>query len=499
MKLPLVIATIIFLTLATPVLAIYDPLTTANNRVGVHILSPDELESAAKLINNDRNGSWGYVTVPIQAADRDREKWTRFMKKAAQLEVVPILRVATIVDGSHWIRPDDNDLIDFANFMNDLPWPTQNRYVIIFNEVNRADEFGGSVSPENYADILSNAIEIFKRRSDKFFILPSALDNAAPNGGNYMRWDVYLRRMQVRQPGIFNRIDGWNSHAYPNPGFSANPSLSGSNKVDSFQSDLKFLNQFTAKKLPVFITEAGWSNQALDDRSIATYFNHAFFNAWAAEQVVAVTPFLLFAGTKPFSSFSLLNQEQKPTLAYQTIQTFAVKGQPQLEDYTPSPTPSEANPPLVETSTPSAVLTTEVLGQNATRQSGIWQKITNFFKKILSSNRFNQTLSVGAKTYSVEVVSSARDMAIGLAKYNSLEPSQGMLFELKTKSIPAFWMKNMKFDIDLVWIDDNKVVDVSRGFAVTPDILIRPKSAVNYVLELNLNSGVKVGDQVKIN
>ena len=56
--------------------AIYDPLSVPNNRVGVHVLSPDELESATKLVNNDGEGEWGYITVPIQAGDRDKTKWT---------------------------------------------------------------------------------------------------------------------------------------------------------------------------------------------------------------------------------------------------------------------------------------------------------------------------------------------------------------------------------------------------------------------------------------
>ena len=46
--------------------------------------------------------------------------------------------------------------------------------------------------------------------------------------------------------------------------------------------------------------------------------------------------------------------------------------------------------------------------------------------------------------------------------------------------------------------DDNKVVDISQGFAATPEILIRPKSAVNYVLEVNPNSGIKIGDTVTL-
>ena len=486
----------IFLSLAaSPALAIYDPLSVTNNRVGVHVLSPDELDSAAKLVNGDNQGAWGYVTVPIQATDRDRSKWTRFMTKAGQLKIIPIIRVATLVDDVHWLKPNDNDLIDFANFLNDLPWPTQNRYIIIFNEVNRADEFGGAVSPEDYADILTNAIDIFKRRSDKFFILPSALDNAAPNGGQFMRWDTYLTRMHARQPSIFNTIDGWNSHAYGNPGFSASPVLSGATKADSFKSDLAFLSRFTQKKLPVFITEAGWSRQNLDDRTIATFYNHAFYNAWADPQVVAVTPFLLFAGSGPFLQFSLLTRESQPTLAYQTIQSFAFSGQPLIEDYSPPPNPTPTVAIALE-STPGGIVLSQTISD---KNLGLWQRLISFLTDFFKRSPFNKQLNVGGKKYFVEVVSSASNMALGLAKYDRLENDQGMLFDFKTKASPSFWMKNMKFDIDIVWVSGRVVVGVGQGYAATPLTLVNPPSPVDQVLEVNQNSGIKVGDRVKIN
>lgn len=481
----------VIFTFSLPARAIYQPLSVTNNHVGVHILSPDELSEAAKLVNNDAKGSWGYVTVPIQATDRNRQKWTAFMQKCQELKVIPIIRVATLGDGPHWIKPQDNDLIDFANFLNDLPWPTQNRYVVIFNEVNRADEYGGAVSPENYADILNNAIDIFKRLSDKFFILPSAMDNAAPNGDNFMRWDLYLTRMFSHRPEVFAKIDGWNSHAFGNPGFSSSPALSGYNKADSFKSDLALIKHFTQRKLPVFITEAGWSRANLDERTIATFYNHAFYNLWNNDQVVAVTPFLLFAGAPPFSDFSLLDKNRLPTLACQTIQTFATSGEPLLEVYeTPPPSPTPSQEIIIdEPATPSSGIT----------EQGFWEKIIAFFFNIIYFDSFAQTIQVGSQKYQTEIVATPHDLAVGLAKYNKLSSHQAMLFDLKILATQTFWMKNMQFDIDIVWINTDQVVGVSQGFYQTPYALIQSPAPANYVLEVNKNSGIKVGDKIKIN
>ena len=482
--------------MAGPVMATYDPLSVPNNRIGVHVLSPDEIIEAAKLVNNDNHGAWGYVTVPIQATDRNRDKWTAFMNKCLELKIIPIIRVATLGDGPHWLKPQDTDLIDFANFLNDLPWPTQNHYVIIFNEVNRADEYGGAVSPEDYADILNNAIDIFKRRSDKFFVLPSAMDNAAPNGGSFMRWDVYLKRMYDHRPEVFEKIDGWNSHAYGNPGFSSSPALSGYNKADSFRSDLDLLNKYTKRKLPVFITEAGWSKQALDDRTIATFFNHALYNIWNNTQIVAVTPFLLFAGAPPFSDFSLLNKSHQPTLAYQAIANFATLGSPNIEVVeTPTPTPTaEVTPEEIIADSTAKV----ILGETTDKPKNIFQLIVSFFSSFFNKTKLIKVIEINDKKYRAEFVTKPKDLEIGLAKYQKLAPDEAMYFDMHNKGPQIFWMKDMKFDIDIVWINDNTVVGINQGYYKTPFTLIKSPAGTNYVLEVNINSGIKVGDKLTI-
>jgi len=324
--------------------AIYDPLSVPNNKIGIHILFPEEIIPAAKLINNDGKGSWGYVTIPIQASDRNRDKWQKFFDSCKEQKVIPLVRVTTVPDGSNWAEPESFDLVDFANFLGDLKWPTQNKYVIIFNEVNRSDEYGGFVSPEKYADILNNAIDIFKNVSQDFFILPAGLDNAAANGKSSLNWRLYLERMYLRQPDVFNKIDGWTSHAYPNPAFSARPDYSGGNKIDSFKYDLRLIRQFTNKKLPVFITEAGWSNNNLSDRQIALYYDNVMAKAWKDENIVAITPFLLNAQDGPFKQFSFIGSDGQLKEFAKNFNTFSIKGEPKMPQEIIIEEKSEATP-----------------------------------------------------------------------------------------------------------------------------------------------------------
>src|SRR5258708_167695 len=146
-------------TLVKPVSAAENPLAVANNKVGIHILDPSEVSAAAQLVNH--NGDWGYVTIPIQSGDENPVKWQKFMNDCKNYHLIPIIRLATQGDYFNtqvWRTPNEYDIVDFAIFLNSLDWPTKNRYVIVYNEVNRADEWGGNVDPSAYAHLLSFAV-----------------------------------------------------------------------------------------------------------------------------------------------------------------------------------------------------------------------------------------------------------------------------------------------------------------------------------------------------
>ena len=321
------------------VLAVENPLSMPNNKFGIHILFPSELKDAATLINST-GGDWGYVTIPIQSGDRDIEKWQRFMDDARKNHIIPIIRLATEGDYFNtqvWRKPTAADILDFANFLNSLNWPTKNRYVVVFNEVNRGDEWGGTTDPADYAQILSYAVSVFKSKSDDFFIISAGLDNAAPTQPpSYMNEYTYMNLMDQEVPGIFNQIDGMASHAYPNPGFSTAPTLNNSQSISSFTFERTLASSLSSKTLPVFITETGWAGSIADDQK-ATWYQTAFSNSWSDSDIVAITPFILRAGGEPFKKFSFLKEDGSKTLQYIAYQQIPkVKGTPTLTKPVPA-------------------------------------------------------------------------------------------------------------------------------------------------------------------
>ena len=121
---------------------------------------------------------------------------------------------------------------------------------------------------------------------------------------------------------------------------------------------------------------------------------------------------------------------------------------------------------------------------------------------------YSQKLQVGKEVLFVEIVSDAKKMQDGLSNRDSLAENNGMLFDFGTKkTTPTFWMKDMKFNLDLIWIDENKIV------GITPEVpapnkksenlpLYSPPSPVTKVLEVNSGwskkNNISVGDEVKL-
>lgn len=93
-------------------------------------------------------------------------------------------------------------------------------------------------------------------------------------------------------------------------------------------------------------------------------------------------------------------------------------------------------------------------------------------------------VSLGGTTINVQVVRSPAELTLGLSGRESLEG--GMWFVFPKADYYAFWMKDMKFPIDIIWIaEDFTIVDIKEN--AQPDSFpeaFRPKAEALYVLEV---------------
>ena len=117
-------------------------------------------------------------------------------------------------------------------------------------------------------------------------------------------------------------------------------------------------------------------------------------------------------------------------------------------------------------------------------------------------NSKQPTIIVGNKAFSVLVSDTDKLREQGLSGRDGLAEDQAMLFIFDKPDMLGFWMKDMKFSIDMLWLDSNyRVVSFERN--VSPDTypkIFFPKALSRYVVELSAGTlaslGVKEGDEV---
>lgn len=287
------------------------------SKLGIHILNPSELDSAKELISVDGTDHWQYVTIPFTLADTDKTKeWQVFFNEARANKIIPLVRLTTRFEDGAWQAPNRHESVTLINALSKLEWPTAERHIIVFNEVNHAKEWGGNIDPVEYAETLEFVSNWARSENKNYVILPAAMDLAAPNGKETQEAFSYLEEMYESDPEVFNYVDGWNSHSYPNPAFSAAPQRIGKNTLRGFEHELAYLKGKTDKDFEVYITETGWEDNRATGRLLTAYYNYAMDNIWSNPQVKAVTPFVLQGSPGPFAGFSFLTPEGKPTRHY---------------------------------------------------------------------------------------------------------------------------------------------------------------------------------------
>lgn len=293
------------------------------NKLGVHLLETNELAAAKQLVVTDQStDEWHYVTIPFTLDDVNQEQeWRQFFISAQEYRLIPIVRLATRFENEAWQVPTRKEVTTLIDALAKLDWPTDQKHIIVFNEVNHAPEWGGRLDPAEYARTLRFAADWAHSENAGFVVLPAAMDLATSNGKTTTEAFTYLSAMLAADPEIFGHIDAWNSHSYPNPAFSAAPQKYGQNSLRGYQTELAFLGGYVDQGFDVYITETGWEDNTATSRWLSAYYEYAIQHIWSDERIKAVTPFILKGDPGPFSRFSFLSGDDQPTHQYRSLQT----------------------------------------------------------------------------------------------------------------------------------------------------------------------------------
>ena len=137
----------------------------------------------------------------------------------------------------------------------------------------------------------------------------------------------------------------------------------------------------------------------------------------------------------------------------------------------------------------------------------IFSIIAFFF--IIVNQKFNSNsyVIINNHKFIVDVAKTNEQKQLGLDIYNKLPIFKGMVFPFQTADKYSFWMKGMKFPIDIIYINNSRIVEIFTNLpfpktSTENPVTVTPKEQANYVLEINAGLSQKYnfkkGDNVII-
>jgi len=130
--------------------------------------------------------------------------------------------------------------------------------------------------------------------------------------------------------------------------------------------------------------------------------------------------------------------------------------------------------------------------------------LINDFSRELVEENYNTAIKIGNHEIVVEVVDDEEERSRGLGWRKDLPEDSGMLFVFEISAQYSFWMKDMRFPIDIIWINENKeIVAISENIIPeTYPAAFSPSEPVKYVLEVNAGwankNNIKEGDFIEL-
>ena len=109
---------------------------------------------------------------------------------------------------------------------------------------------------------------------------------------------------------------------------------------------------------------------------------------------------------------------------------------------------------------------------------------------IVKNNSYPEQICIEKTCFNVEIADTDEEKIIGLGNRDFLVENSGMLFVFEEKGTYGFWMKDMRFPIDVIWINpEMKISGIVKDFqpceSNEPCPVVYPDEDIAYVLEIN--------------
>jgi uncharacterized protein len=120
------------------------------------------------------------------------------------------------------------------------------------------------------------------------------------------------------------------------------------------------------------------------------------------------------------------------------------------------------------------------------------------------TERFFGVVFVKDRIFFAQKASSIEKREKGLSERNNLCKNCSMLFVFEKSGEYPFWMKGMRFNLDIIWIEKNRIVHIEKNipYSDSDKKIFNPKIEADKVLEINAGLAdeykLKEGDEVNI-
>ncbi|MEK7494433.1 MAG: DUF192 domain-containing protein [Patescibacteria group bacterium] len=111
-----------------------------------------------------------------------------------------------------------------------------------------------------------------------------------------------------------------------------------------------------------------------------------------------------------------------------------------------------------------------------------------FFWRESHSDQVFHEVRIDDQVFQLERADTDEERALGLGYRDSLCDTCGMLFQFPEPGMYPFWMKGMRFPLDIIWLDGNRVVFIVHAASPSSLELFTSPEPANAVLEVNAGS-----------
>ena len=111
-------------------------------------------------------------------------------------------------------------------------------------------------------------------------------------------------------------------------------------------------------------------------------------------------------------------------------------------------------------------------------------------------------MKIGSKNFTLEIANTAETKERGLMRRDSMPADHGMIFVFPAAEKRAFWMKNTRIPLDIIYIAESGKVDSVKQMQPYVETGVWSDGPFKWAIELNqgaaASAGVKVGDLLEI-